>query len=243
MNRLTVLQAIADNIKAKYYLEIGVETGMIISNLGIRFKHGVDPAFKIPNLSVDENINYSDIKNNIINLYPVESDFFFENFASVNLYSGIDIAFIDGLHTYKQSLLDIKNSLQYLRKGGVIVIHDCNPLSFAMGYPVKKSFDEVKEIAKTGDLIGWNECWNGDVWKSILHLRLEYNNLNIFTLDLDWGLGIISKGDIDKELDINISLNDIEDLDYFFLEKNRSEILNLKPPKYLYDFLKNRIIN
>lgn len=243
MNRFTVLQDIINISKAKYYLEIGVETGVIISNLNVRFKHGVDPEFKIPNLNVKENISFYDSYNNIMSLYPVSSNNFFKNISFMSLYNGIDVAFIDGLHTYKQSLFDIKNALNYLRKGGCIVVHDCNPLNFAMGYPVHNSFDEVLEIANKGDLIGWSGYWNGDVWKSILHLRLEYDNLNIFTLDLDWGLGIITIGEPDKKIDLNINLNDIESLDYYFLEKNRNEVLNLKKPKYLYEFLNERTIN
>lgn len=237
MNRLTVLQKIIDSINAKYYLEIGVETGIIILNLNVRFKHGVDPDFKIPNLIIQENKYFYDNKKNVVNLYPLKSSEFFDNVALTSLYNGLDIVFIDGLHTYKQCLDDIKNSLNFLNKNGFIVVHDCNPLSYAMSYPVKESIDEVKNLAIEGNIVGWNDCWNGDVWKSILHLRLENNNLNIFTLDLDWGLSIITKGKPEQKINLDLSISDIEELDYSFLEKNRNEILNLKHPRYIYDFL------
>ena len=36
-----------------------------------------------------------------------------------------DIIFIDGLHTFEQTIKDIDNSIKFLRDKGVILIHDC----------------------------------------------------------------------------------------------------------------------
>lgn len=239
MNRLSVIQKIINAINAEYYLEIGVASGEILINVDAKYKFGVDPEFKIPNLKVNGKQSFSDNKNNLINLYEIESDLFFNNFVFNDLKKGIDVAFVDGLHTYTQSLKDIKNCLKYLNTNGFIIVHDCNPLNFSMGYPVKESIDEVINLGNSGDLAGWNGLWNGDVWKAIAHLRTEYDDLEIFTLDLDWGLGIITKGKGQKLT--GVSIEDIEKADYYFLEKNREHLLNLKHPKYLDDYLKTKI--
>ena len=169
----------------------------------------------------------------------VTSDEFFEKYAGQMLSEGIDVALVDGLHTYEQSLRDVENCLKYLNPGGVIVMHDCNPLNVAMGWPTNSTIDEVKALARKGELPGWNNVWNGDVWKSVLHLRKSRPDLTVFTLDLDWGLGVVSKrtpiGNGHPVPAVN--LEEIKDLDYAFLEKQREGSLNLQPPKYLDTFL------
>ena len=56
-------------------------------------------------------------------------DFFSLDAHKVFKENKIDVAFIDGLHTYEQSLRDAVNCLKYLNKGGLHYIHDCNPQS------------------------------------------------------------------------------------------------------------------
>ncbi len=235
MNRLTVIQQIIDAIEAEYYLEIGVCTGEVLGNINAKHKFGVDPQFQIPNINVNVKQTYNDANDNAMRLYEVTSDIFFSYFIEKDMPHGIDVAFVDGLHNYEQSLKDVKNCLKYLNDGGFIIMHDCNPLNFATAYPVKESINEAIELASKGEIPGWNGAWNGDVWKTLVHLRVEYDDLEIFTLDLDWGLGIIRKGQSNKLTDITIK--DIEKADYYFLEKNREKLLNLQPPKYLKKFL------
>ncbi len=72
----------------------------------------------------------------------------------------------------------------------------------------------------------------------MVQLRIEHSDLNIFTLDLDWGLGIITKGNgikLDK-----ISIHELEESDYSFLEADREHLINLKPPSYLADFIEKQ---
>lgn len=238
MNRFTILQTIINSINAKHYLEIGVREGCILLNIPVKNKHGIDPKFKIPNLNVVDNLVVNDQNNNINFLYPMTSDSFFDKYAEKTLIHGIDVAFIDGLHTYNQSLKDAENCIKYLNPNGFIVMHDCNPLNYAMAYPIKQSINEVYEMSVRGDLPGWNGCWNGDVWKTLLNLRSQRKDINVFTLDLDWGLGVITKGEPENVFDFKI--DDIEDVDYYFLEKHRNDILNLKEPKYIYNYLIKR---
>lgn len=241
MNRLSVINDIITSIQAQSYLEIGVHAGSVFFNVEVPMKYGVDPKFLF---SISETLEDKPLFINgklcflDANLYELTSDQFFEIYAPDDLKDGIDVVFVDGLHTYEQSLKDVKNCLPYLNDGGVIIMHDCNPLSYATAYPAKKSMDEVLNLAKQGEIPGWNYNWNGDVWKALVHLRVEYDSLNIFTLDLDWGLGIITSGKGDKIE--NILLKDIQEADYSFLERNRETLLNLKPPKYLYEALENK---
>ncbi len=63
------------------------------------------------------------------------SDEFFANPPEILIEKGIDLAFIDGLHTYEQSLRDVENCLKYLNPDGIIVMHDCLPSSEAEALP------------------------------------------------------------------------------------------------------------
>ena len=62
--------------------------------------------------------------------------------------------------------------------------------------------------------------WNGDCWKAFLQLRTEHNDLEMFTVDTDWGCGVIRAGKQPK-------LKVVEPLTYENLEINRKKWLNL----------------
>ncbi|MFC1527264.1 class I SAM-dependent methyltransferase [Candidatus Neomarinimicrobiota bacterium] len=144
--------------------------------------------------------------------------------------NGLDIVFVDGLHTYEQSLIDVQNALKYLNPGGVIIMHDCNPKDEISAYP-GNSLHEVNQL----NLKGWTNEWCGDVWKTIADLRSERSDLYIFVLDCDCGLGIITNGDPSDNLDFSKSV--LKNLIYTDLEQDRENILNLMPVDYLDIFL------
>ena len=74
------------------------------------------------------------------------------------------------MHEYSYALRDVENTLKYLSENGVIILHDCNP---------QKKEDAVSfEEWKARD---FKNTWNGDVWRTVLHLRSLRNDINIFT--------------------------------------------------------------
>ncbi len=109
-----------------------------------------------------------------------------------------DIIFLDGLHTYSQTIKDIDNSLKFLNEHGVILIHDCLP---------KKIWNQI-----VPRMYGH---WNGDVWKAIVHSR-TYEHADTYTCATDHGIGIIFKR---KNKDrLVLSINNFKELkfaDYF----------------------------
>ena len=60
------------------------------------------------------------------NQYIQESDDYFSSLDKTIKY---DLIFIDGLHLEHQVDKDINNSLNHLSENGVIIIHDCNPIT------------------------------------------------------------------------------------------------------------------
>lgn len=230
MDRVDIIKTVVLQKKAKTYLEIGVNDGFTFLKVPVWKKLGVDPSFRLRKRTILKYI----VKNptNITNrYYSLTSDDFFNLKAKEDLYKKVDVAFIDGLHTFEQSLKDVENTLPFLMENGVIIMHDCSPPDEASAYPSK-----TLEEARQANIPGWSGNWCGNVWKTIPYLRSVNKQINIFVLDCDFGVGIITKGKPEK--DLNISKQQALELTYSDLENNREELLNLKCPEYLYDFLK-----
>ena len=104
MNRTDIINAIARKIKAKSYLEIGVDNGINFASIKCDRKVGVDPNPRMPGI------------------HPMTSDTFFAQNDET-----FDLIFIDGLHIFEQVYRDIENALKVLNPNGYIICHDTNP--------------------------------------------------------------------------------------------------------------------
>jgi hypothetical protein len=101
--------------------------------------------------------------------YKMKSDdFFFNNRRKY------DVIFIDGDHRAIQVIEDIHNALNCITAHGIILLHDCNPLL---------------EIHQRDEIV--EAHWNGSVWKAVLFYRMMMPSINIQTVDVDEGIGII----------------------------------------------------
>ena len=149
-SRLQVIQHIIDIKKYKTYLEIGCYKDDVFSNIKIENKTGVDP------------VSGGNVRES--------SDSFFKK----NNYK-FDIIFIDGLHHYEQVKKDIQNSLLYLNKDGIVILHDCMPQRF---------IDQATPQSKG--------TWMGDVWKNIVECR-TLSDIQTYTIHADHGIGILLK--------------------------------------------------
>ncbi len=181
-SRVKVIQKIIDSKKFENYLEIGCDQDENFSQIRIKNKIGVDPKSG--------------------GTHRMTSDEFFKN---NNLK--FDVIFLDGLHTYQQTILDINNSIKVLRNEGIILVHDCLP---------KKIWNQV-----VPRLYGH---WNGDVWKAIVEAR-TYKHLDTYTCIADHGLGVIIKRKNSNIL--KIETNDFKNLKYSEYFKKHEEFMNL----------------
>ncbi len=217
IERTTVIQNLIDLKAYKRYLEIGVERGINLFQIDIQDKLAVDPALKTP----CGNNNFPGHR-----FFEITSDDFFRSPPKDVKDGGIDIALIDGLHTYEQALKDVENCLRYLRPNGVIVMHDCLPASEAEAEP-------SLELARVTP--GFTGNWTGDVYKTIIHLRAFRPDLFAAVLDCDHGVGIVYKGTPDSM--ITIDENAIARLSYTDLRYNLGHWLNIKPAEWFNEWL------
>ncbi|MBT5855920.1 hypothetical protein HOH87_04720 [bacterium] len=202
-SRTTVLNALAKKFNYTRYLEVGVRDGTNLSLIKIPHKDGVDPA---------GNCNY-----------PMTSDAFFKSISSDPSHEKYDLIFLDGLHLDDQVRKDIRNALLWLKPGGTIVLHDCNPPS-----ELHQVEERVNDLGVPEDQL----AWNGTVWKSFVHYRSTRDDLEMFTIDTDYGLGVIRKGD-----QALFSLPKTLAMDYSLFDQHRVEALNLIQPHQFIDWL------
>jgi hypothetical protein len=119
------------------------------------------------------------------NFFPVTSDDFF---ASPEMLGSCakkqdraspqwDIIFIDGMHTYEQSLRDFKNSLPYSHSKTVWIIHDTLPSDPYSAISDMDLSRNLQELAGYSDFL-----WFGDVYKTILTIHELYQNFSYCTI-------------------------------------------------------------
>jgi hypothetical protein len=236
-----VIQAVLDKIRGKRYLEIGVYKRENFNKITAKQKIGVDPYYGVSNKILSKFLRLFPIlcschkllkRGNGEDFFQMTSSRFFEEHAAWLALNTIDVCLVDGSHTYVQTLNDVMDCLKYLGHSGVIVIHDCNPTSAAMAHPVG-SYDEAAKMK----LPGWTNEWCGDVWKVIVYLRSQCPDLRICVLNLDYGLGIVTRGKPDGML--TYSKEEIDRMTYKDLDGSRATLLNIKEPEYLDVLLKS----
>ncbi len=237
MDRIEIIQHCLDPARGKTYLEIGVSEGRSFFPIRASRKIAIDPNF---NLHLRGHPLGSRLKRLFTlwfsqfigaRYFKVTSDEYFKRNPVGKIR--IDTAFVDGSHTYDQTLRDVLNCLERLAPTGVIVVHDCNPQSASTAMPAA-SYNEVKRNAAPD----WDGNWCGDVWKTVVYLRSARPDLNVFVLDCDFGVGIITRGNNAGAL--SFTRAEVEQLKYSDLEAHRQTWLNLKPAAYLHEFLRNR---
>jgi len=153
-NRTKVINKLIADHGYESYLEIGVDSCVNFNNVNAKTKVGVDPA-----------VDAKDV-------IKMESDEFFATNAVK-----FDLIFIDGLHHSDQVERDIANAYKALKKGGVVIIHDCKPFNEKM---TRVPREQVQ--------------WTGDVYRAIIGFHLMYSDkIKTMYFDDEYGLYAIYK--------------------------------------------------
>ncbi len=155
-NYLSWLRGFHARLAPKTYLEIGVASGGSLAYAGPETNAvGIDPAFSISHTLAAPT-----------RLFRETSDAFFAARDPVALLGGrLDLAFVDGLHTFDQTFRDIVNVARSCHDGSVVLVHDVAPLHEAVARR-----DRVTRF------------WTGDVWKVGLMLRGLLPGVGIWTI-------------------------------------------------------------
>jgi len=205
--RVGLIQTELDRYRKPRYLEIGVNVGVVFLHVRAARKVAVDPVNRIPRWKRLAHPNTL-LRGEFV---QTTSDAYFEALEPGDEF---DVVFVDGLHTHEQSLRDVEQALGCVHREGVVLVHDCNPTSAAAGGP-------------DPDASG-GRGWCGEVWKTIVKLRAEREDLEVEVLDTDYGVGVIRRGRNPAPTDPG---KPIAELDYSDLERRRTEFLGLRAPR------------
>ena len=227
-NRIKAVQRALGQRTNPVYLEIGVSRGQAFQRISADVKIAVDPAFNL----TDRTRELADAQARVTHYFEMTSDAFFENETALLAQHPIDVALIDGLHTFEQVVRDVEYTVDHLSDDGVIFLHDCNP-PFELAGRRAESWDDF--MAQQSGLLKIG-VWNGDVWKAIVALRSTRPDLIVGVLKCDQGVGFVRKGTPDSMLSYTPA--QIDALTYADLKADRERLLNLKSPRYLGEFLR-----
>lgn len=182
------------------FLEIGVRNPSDnFDKIIATEKYGVDPGIEF-----DENPV----------TFTMTSDEFFTKLNKNEILTAntkFDVIFLDGLHLAEQVARDIKNSLNFLKNDGFLVLHDCNPPT---QYHTRENRLDALSPARG--------AWCGTTWKAFYKTRFN-PTLSCCCIDSDWGIGIISKEKYFSALKYDVNPY----LEFETLDKHRKEMLNL----------------
>jgi hypothetical protein len=162
-----------------------------------------------------------------VRYFALTSDEFFQQWAPQALAGGVDVVFIDGLHTYGQAYRDCLNSLEYLNPGGLILLHDCLPTSELEA----RVADNFEDASRLNAGMASNYDWVGDVWKAILRLRTQHTDLLTCVLHCDHGIGLVCKAR--NESSPSLTVAQINAMTYADLARDAKRLLGLRKPRYL----------
>ena len=121
-------------------------------------KVAVDPKFRFPfDRAIKENASCT--------FHEVASDIYFSDWIGPS--EVFQVIYLDGLHTFEQTLRDFTNAIRFLAPDGVIIIDYIVPNSYQSGLPDQfwTSCGAKKFI---GDL---DHSWMGDTYKLVFFIE------------------------------------------------------------------------
>jgi len=221
--RQELIQLAIDRLAARTYVEIGVDEGQSFCAVNVPTKIGIDPVPAFP--AVERELSKPGVF-----YQAMTSDHFFATTARQTLADGIDVAFVDGLHTYGQTFRDLSNCLEHLNPGGIILVHDCLPTS-AEEARVAETYDEACRLNGPS----WNGLWTGDGWKAIAALRAQRPDVVANVINCDHGVGVVYRGTNDAG--VSLTQAAIDGLSYQDLAGRTAELIGLRRPIHLLSAL------
>jgi hypothetical protein len=121
-----------------------------------------------------------------------------------------DLIAIDSSHEEHRCLAALEWALGCVERTGAILVHDSNPPT------------EWHQRPSTQYASGTE--WNGQVWKAVVRFRLRHPEIEVVTVDTDWGCTIVRPSrPARRQLDAKV----LTQMNWQAFETNRTEWLNL----------------
>ena len=157
------INRIAHTIGAKRYLEVGVCQGTTFFQVEVDEKVAVDPVFQFDHRAHAASKTI---------FHQMPSDDYFASMAA----GRFDLIYLDGLHTYEQTLRDLLNSLRVAHDDTVWLIDDTVPTNSYAALPDEALCFDLRRQAGIVDY-----AWMGDVFKVVFFVGAMMPDFEILT--------------------------------------------------------------
>lgn len=223
--RWEVVQGLLDFFDAPRYLEIGVNKGLTFHELHAELQVAVDPTFNF-DWEAEQAQRGAQAQ-----YHQVTSDEYFGSVIDPDQL--FDVIYLDGLHTFEQTLRDLNNALNHLAPGGAILVDDVKPTSYHASLPDMANFFEVRRYERDH-----RPSWMGDVYKLVWFIDTFYQSLSYATVANNHGQAVIWRER--REYVTERSVAEVGEFSFesFVLEQ---ETLHRRPLGGILDSLKGKI--
>ncbi len=159
------------------YLEIGVNRGQTFHRVRAAEMVAVDPDFLFDHEAAAAERPRA-------TYHQVTSDEYFGSIIGDDEL--FDVIFVDGLHTFDQTLRDLLNALEHLAPRGVLVIDDVRPPFY------DASLRDHDTAVRVRDLTGQDKpVWMGDVYRLIWFIDSFLQHLTYRTISNNHGQAVV----------------------------------------------------
>ena len=151
------------------YLEIGVAKGTTFFQVNAAEKHGVDPRFRFDPLSRSHQSHE--------HYHQISSDAYFQQ--AIGRETPFDLIFLDGLHTYSQTLRDFLASQPLAHPRTVWLIDDTVPTDAIAADPDLQRVQAARQASGHSA----DQTWMGDVFKLVAFIDSFCPQFSCFTTE------------------------------------------------------------
>ena len=228
ISRSEVVNRFLELFNAPSYLEVGVSEGETFFAINAHRKVAVDPKFRFP-------IEQARKEHVSSTFHEVTSDIYFsERIGPSDLFQ---VIYLDGLHTFEQTLRDFTNAIRFLSPDGVIVIDDVVPNSYQSSLP-----DQVESIRVKKAIGDPDNSWMGDTYKLVFFIEAFFPTFELRTIADNHGQAVVWRANPVRRDFKTYSARDIADLEFvdvirkndIFRRKTSAEIVEeFKPASRL----------
>jgi hypothetical protein len=216
------INRLAQIVGARRYLEIGVRRGVTFCKVQITEKVGVDPEFVFDIAERPPNERF----------YTMTSDTWFEKHSDVEPF---DIIFLDGLHTFDQTLRDFCNSLFVAHSGTIWLIDDTVPSDYYAAWPDQKLATRIRQT-DLGNHPEWprSRAWQGDVFKVVFALHDFFPKLTYRTITTQKPQTLVWRQTRGRFLPVLNSMEAIARMSYFDF-RHREDVMRRAREELIFD--------
>ena len=176
MTRHAVVQSFLSLYERPSYLEIGVSKGSTFHAVEAARKVAVDPKFRFDVQKARRNHPGDQY-------HEATSDDYFGSI--INIRESFDVIYIDGLHTFEQTLRDFTNSLMYLASHGTIIIDDVFPSTHLASIRDREVFLQLRREMKA------SHDWMGDVYRLVYFIETFFQQLSFACVEENHGQAVV----------------------------------------------------